>query len=107
MIGRHHCPSETKMPERIEHLKKTLTELRTELAQLGANDELDEDARLKLETARAEIAEMLDADPLPEDIESEGAMEQLIAAEREFEASHPTLAGMIQRVIHALGQMGI
>ncbi|MCR9117755.1 MAG: DUF4404 family protein [bacterium] len=95
------------MPERIEHLKKTLTELRTELAQLGANDELDEDARLKLETARAEIAEMLNADPLPEDIESEGAMEQLIAAEREFEASHPTLAGMIQRVIHALGQMGI
>lgn len=95
------------MPQRIAHLKQTLAELDIELSQFDDNDELDAEARQKLLATHAEISEMLASDPQPDEIEPTSAIEQLAAAERDFEASNPTLTGLIQRVIHALAQMGI
>lgn len=90
------------MPERWDTLKAKLAELEAELARV---DSLDDDARAALETAAAEINQVLRAKkaaPQPESLTTK-LSDQALA----FEAQHPNLSAAVHRVIDALGQIGI
>ena len=90
------------MPERIDKLKSTLQELEAELASI---DSLDEETRAVLESTLEEITQRLrkrSSDPQPESL-----AERLQDAASEFETSHPTLFGIVTRIVDALGQIGI
>jgi hypothetical protein len=109
------------MNEKLQRLKATLLELEDELAEL---DSLDDATRSMLEEAAQEIDETL-AHHLAEvetgELESESSLaesepwddSELSARSRlqeavgQFETSHPTLYGLVNRLIDALGQMGI
>ena len=90
------------MPERIHRLRTTVTELESELAGL---DEVDDETRAVLEEAVQEIQEALHKQP--EEIEHQTLSDRLRDAAEGFEASHPTLYGIVHRTIDCLGQMGI
>ena len=90
------------MPERINKLRLMVTELEAELAELS---EFDEETRAVLEEAVQEIQEALHKQP--EEIEHQTLSDRLREATEGFEASHPTLFGIVSRTIDALGQMGI
>ncbi len=90
------------MPERIEKLRETVTELEAELASLS---ELDEQTRALLEEAVTELQATLTKKP--EDIEHHSLTEQLQEAAEAFQTSHPTLFGIVKRTVDALAQMGI
>lgn len=91
------------MPERFERLRHVLDELERELA---APEPLDAESRGVLAEAAREIQVALhqrDSGTLA----AESLTERLRDAEQRFEASHPTLSGIVLRMIDALGQMGI
>ncbi|MCA9123465.1 MAG: DUF4404 family protein [Planctomycetaceae bacterium] len=90
------------MPERIEKLRATVTELEVELASLS---ELDAPTRALLEEAVGELQATLSKQPV--EIEPQSLTEQLTEAAKAFEHSHPTLSGIVHRTIDALAQMGI
>ncbi len=92
------------MPERLDKLRDTLTELEAELEKAG---EIDAATRERLEHARSEIQAKLDADMPPEEWQTTSFMDSLLETEQEFAASHPTTAGVVRRIIDLLGQMGI
>lgn len=93
------------MPENKEKLKTTLNELHAELS--GA-ESLDPELRDLLEATVADINATLqkrtDGDESPPE---ESITGRLSDAVQQFEDSHPTLAGVVQRMIDVLGQMGI
>ena len=89
------------MPERIEKLRSTLKELEEELGNLSS---FDEATRQMLEEAATEIKTALRKEG---QFESESVVERLRTAEEKFQASHPTLSGVVGRIIDALGQLGI
>ena len=114
------------MNEKLQGLKETLHELEAELAE---RDNLDDRTRRMLEEAAEEIenalAELPDGtdenvfDPqgevgeagreeaessLPESETPRARLEKAIG---QFETSHPTLYGLMNRLMDALGQMGI
>ena len=89
------------MPERIEKLRSTLKELEEELGNLSS---FDEATRQMLEEAVSEIQTALNKD---EYFEPESVIERLRAAEEKFQVSHPTLSGVVARMLDALGQLGI
>ena len=91
------------MPERLEKLRTALNELERELAGL---DELDSRTRSMLEEARHEIETALYKQD-PAQIEHVSLVDRLETAAQTFQVSHPTLAGVVQRMIDALGQLGI
>ena len=43
----------------------------------------------------------------PASLESESLIAQLRSAEADFELSHPTVSGLVMRMINALAQLGI
>ena len=101
------------MPDRIERLRTTLAELEAELRELPA---VDTETRAVLEEAVAEIttvlqrtasaspkSQMLDED-LDDDTPVESRWREAVA---DFEVSHPQIAGLLQRVINTLAQIGI
>ena len=91
------------MPERIEKLKAIVNELEAELESL---ETVDAQAQHVLEEALDELRQALgkkDADA----IESESLVDRLSTAEAEFQVSHPTISGLVLRMINALGQLGI
>jgi len=90
------------MPERIEKLRATVTELEAELASLT---ELDDPTRALLEEAVSELQATL-SKPAAE-IEPQSLTERLTESAEAFEKSHPTLYGIVKRTIDALAQMGI
>lgn len=90
------------MPERIEKLRATVTELEKELASLS---ELDAPTRVLLEEAVSELQTTLAKQPT--EIEPQSLTDQLTEAAKAFESSHPTLFGIVHRTIDALAQMGI
>ncbi len=91
------------MPERLEKLRTTLHELEAELESL---DSLDTESRALLEEAAAEIhAALREKDP--QQLEPTSLTDRLRTAVQDFEADHPTLAGVVNRIADALGQMGI
>jgi len=92
------------MPERLEKLKATLTELEAELENVG---EIDDATRERLEHARGEIQEKLNGETPPAEWQTNSFIDNLRDAEQEFAISHPTTAGVVRRLIDLLGQMGI
>jgi len=91
------------MSEQAEKLKATVTELEEELQSL---ETLDDEAREVLEVALREIQAALSEEESAE-LEAESLMDRLNDATHDFEGSHPTLTGIIGRLIDGLGQMGI
>lgn len=91
---------------RKEQLNRTLRQLRD---QLGDVDAIGPETRAALHKTVDEIQEALDADqpPRPETEQHESLLERLGDAARQFEESHPALAGTVGSVIDALGRMGI
>jgi chromosome segregation ATPase len=92
------------MPQRSDKLRVVLSELERELA---ATDEVDDDLRQRLEAVRGEITAALEAGESSADLEPHSFIERLTAAEQEFEGAHPTLAGVLRRLIDGLAQLGI
>jgi predicted ribosome quality control (RQC) complex YloA/Tae2 family protein len=108
------------MADSIEKLKEIVRELEDELHELSA---VDEQAAELLQEAVREIqtvlqSRQLDArsaverepEPLDEDLQpdaSESVIDRLNRAAHQFENSHPTLTGILSRLIDGLGQMGI
>ncbi len=90
------------MPERIEKLRATITELEAELASLT---ELDATTRELLEEAVGDMRAALDKQSA--EIEPNSLTERLRESAEAFESSHPTLYGIVSRTIDALAQMGI
>jgi chromosome segregation ATPase len=94
---------ECEMSEHVEKLKVTVAELEEELRSL---ETLDDETCEVLEEALREIQTALNPDE-PAELEAESLMDRLNDATLEFEGSHPTLTGIISRLIDGLGQMGI
>lgn len=96
------------MTERLDKLRHALDELEEELAKLD-NEKLgavDEETRAALEDARSEIQSVLEASR-PDEPASGGLIDQLRVAEQQFESDHPTISGILVRMVDLLGQMGI
>ena len=92
------------MPDRTEKLKAMIRELETELASL---DSIDPETRDVLANAIAEISDTLRKKE-PGSLEGQQSLvERLEEAAEGFESSHPTLSGIVGRMVNALGQMGI
>jgi len=91
------------MNERLEQLRATVRELEHELSEV---DSLDPATRQVLSQAAHEIQQALGASA-PETLSSPGITQRLRDAAAEFETTHPTLSGVLERVIDALGQIGI
>ena len=90
------------MSDRLDRLRTLLAELVT---QLRAADSLDEPTRQQLATAASEMIAALHRDEAapPADADAGTLRERIV----EFEASHPNLAAVMNRLIDMLGQMGI
>ncbi len=91
------------MPERIEKLREIVTELETELQSL---DSVDTQSRTILEEAIEELRTALGKTD-SSSFTTESLMERLHIAEGDFQVSHPTISGLVLRMINALGQLGI
>jgi hypothetical protein len=90
------------MPDRLEKLRATLSELEAELREL---DSLDEPTRQLLADAADEISAILRKGQRSDTAENvETALRDRVV---EFEASHPQLAGIVSRLLDGLGQLGI
>lgn len=100
------------MPERIEKLRSTLAELEAELSEL---DSLDPASRRRLEEVAAEIdATLRRSDDYANERSHEPASEaapsvrdQLVENVELFRVQHPTVAGILQRLVDGLAQLGI
>jgi len=91
------------MPERIAKLQATIEELQAELASL---ETVDDQTRAKLEEAVGEIQAAL-GKQAHDELGETSLISRLRESAEQFEASHPTLFGIVSRTIDALGQMGI
>jgi hypothetical protein len=91
------------MAQDHDKLHETLEALR---AQLGELRKRDAQVAQHLETTIAEAEEALGGRRKRPD-EHESMMARLSDAVREYEASHPSLAGNLGAIIDALGRMGI
>jgi chaperonin cofactor prefoldin len=90
------------MPERREKLRQTLIDLETELHEV---DTLDDDSRSLLAEVSREIKELLSrTEPHAHASSLQSRLNDSIES---FEVAHPTLAGIVRRLIDGLGQMGI
>lgn len=91
-----------------EKLKQTLAELH---AELSSARKVDPDTRQLLQEALADIQRSLAAaEAAPAESRTpadEGIAERLQTATARFETSHPTLAGLIERLTDLLGAAGI
>lgn len=91
------------MPERLERLRALVRELEAELERL---DEIDPETRDVLREAASEIDDAL-SEQSPEQLRPRTLTERLTEAVESIEASHPTLAAVVNRMADALGQLGI
>ena len=91
------------MSENVQKIKTAITELENELRSLPS---LDGETRQVLEEAVREIQTALGPEESG-DLQQQSLMERLGSTTQEFEGSHPTLTGIISRLIDGLGQMGI
>lgn len=90
------------MTGRMEKLRGALAEFEAELRDI---ESLDAPTRASLEKVAAEIAAVLRhgaADSPPQSLSA-----LLSGQAADFEVSHPTLAGVLERLIDSLSQMGI
>lgn len=98
------------MAEKVQHLRDMLSELK---GQLAAADDLDSEARDRLQQLVAELERSL-AGAQGAASQRQGTAEErrsfvgrLAESAQEYEDSHPTLFGAIGSVINALSRMGI
>lgn len=91
------------MSETEQKIKAAITELENELGSLSS---LDDETRQALEDAVREIQTALGPEE-SDDLQPQSLMDRLGATAQEFEESHPTLTGIVSRLIDGLGQMGI
>lgn len=92
------------MSERVDKLRSLVKELEAELATLETVDA--ESQRALTETLR-ELRTALSGRVGDELLWSESVVERLRDAEENFQVSHPTVSGLVVRMIDALGQFGI
>jgi hypothetical protein len=97
------CEAGVAMSEPLDRLRSTLDELRSQLNELRQRDPQVAD-HLEATITEAEAALAGKTKP-PEAHES--ISRQLSDAVRDYEASHPALAGNLGAIIDALGRMGI
>ena len=91
------------MAELRDKLRTTVTELESELHAL---DNVDDDTRQLLREAMDEIRTALHEEETAE-WSATSVTDRLSDVARAFEDSHPTLAGILSRLVDGLGQMGI
>ena len=91
------------MSDRLEHLQSLLADL---VAELRATASLDESTRQQLAETASEMIALLQRDQSAArpTASQQGTLQERIV---EFEASHPNLAAVMNRLIDILGQMGI
>ena len=92
------------MAEHVNRLRETVTELERELDGL---ESLDDETRVVLQEAVSELQAKLASDENVLDYKADTVIERLEQAESDFQASHPTLSGVVMRLVDALGQLGI
>ena len=92
------------MPQRIEKLKAIVKELEAELESLDA---VDAQAQAILEGALDDLREALGKTDNATIDSADSLIERFRSAEGSFQVSHPTLSGLVLRMINALGQLGI
>jgi hypothetical protein len=91
------------MSEHIEKIKSAVAELEDELASIG---QVDGETRAVLEQAVLDILAALHA-AAPGERAPQSLLDRLQSAAQEFEESHPTVTGILSRLVDGLGQMGI
>jgi chromosome segregation ATPase len=91
------------MSEQVDKLRATVLELEQELRTLQA---VDDDTRQVLQQALREIRTVLHEEEQAA-IQRQSLRDQLESAAHGFEGSHPTVTGILSRLIDGLGQMGI
>jgi chromosome segregation ATPase len=91
------------MSDQVDKLRATILELEQELRTLQA---VDDETRQVLQQALREIRTVLH-DEEQAAIQRQTLQDQLQSAARGFEGSHPTVTGILSRLIDGLGQMGI
>ncbi len=91
------------MPERIAKLKATIAELEAELEAL---ESVDQETRAVLEEALRDINAAL-RKQAHDELGDHSLSGRLRHAAESLESSHPTLFGIVSRIIDGLGQMGI
>jgi chromosome segregation ATPase len=94
----------SSMADDLERLRSTLRELKDELHSVA---ELDSQTRQSLEEVVRDIHASLHDSETPHDIEHQRLTDKLRQAAHGFEESHPTLAGIVSRMIDGLSQIGI
>jgi hypothetical protein len=96
------------MPESIDKLRATLAELE---AELGNVETLDPASRQRLEEIAAEISAVLRRNEArEEEIPLEpphNLQERMLDTVETFEVQYPTIAGVLQRLVNGLAQLGI
>jgi hypothetical protein len=95
------------MNQQLEKLRATLAELESELAGL---ESLDPQSRAHLASVASEISSALQrTNPISEELatKSPSLPDQLTENVTAFRTQHPTLAGILQRLIDGLAQLGI
>ncbi|MHB0956453.1 MAG: DUF4404 family protein [Pirellulaceae bacterium] len=92
------------MSERVERLRSLIKELEAELAAL---DTVDAESQQALTDALRELRTALSNRVGAEAFSSDSLVERLREAEGNFQVSHPTISGLVVRMIDALGQLGI
>jgi hypothetical protein len=91
------------MPEPVEKLKSLVKELE---AALEASELSDAASRQSLAEVLVDLRTALDRAGV-EPIASDSLAARFRAAEADFQVSHPTISGLVLRMIDALGQLGI
>ena len=90
------------MPDRLDKLRATLSELEAELRSV---ESLDDATREQLAEAAAEIAASLRRGKRSEQTrQAEDSLQNRLV---EFEAANPQLAGIVSRLLDGLAQLGI
>lgn len=88
------------MAQQYERLRSLAAELQVEVRTV---ESLDDQTREQLETLATEIIQALHRNETGVAADSGSLRDRLV----EFEASHPNLAVVVNRLIDMLGQMGI
>jgi hypothetical protein len=88
-----------------DELKHTLDTLHEELTH---GQELDDEARHRLQVLLGDIQDVLAREPQQAaDVDDEGLGERLQEAVSEFEAAHPRFSQLIGRIADGLSNLGI
>ena len=91
------------MPERVEELKSLVNELEAALETLDSADAKSQQTLAETLRDLRTALDKVDSEP----IASDTLVARFRTAEEDFQVSHPTVSGLVLRMIDALGQLGI